>query len=456
MAKSKVPMWPLLAYALPAFQTALVQGPAASVVPTLYATDFGLSLTLVGTAVFISRVFDAFVDPTVGYLSDNTRSPLGRRKPWLIAGGLLTMLATYFLFLPPEHPSFAYFLIWYIAIYLAWSFSEISHAAWGYEITRDYDARSQLFTLRIFLLTAGATAFLLLPLLPIFKTTAITLETLRFVAYAVLAIVPVTVLTAVFFAPTGTAIEKSGEYNIRELLSVFRGNKPLWMFLAAFLPSGFANGMFGALSFLYFSDYLGLANKFVFIFLVLYAAQLLFMPLVPPITNRLGKHQAWAISIAGGLVILPLILLVPRGEAGFIPLVLLVIPIAFSNALSGVAPLSAYGDVIDFDTLKTGKKRAAIYSALFTLLLKINLAVGGAVAFMIVGLLGYHPKQANAADAILALKIAYVVAPVLINAIAIFFVWKFPLDRRRQAIVKRRIELLELRQVLVATESQRI
>ena len=440
---AKVSTWALLAYALPTFQTSLVQGTAGSAVPTLYATDFGLSLTLIGTVVLISRVFDAFVDPMVGYLSDHTRTRLGRRKPWVIGGSLLTLIATYYLFIPPAHPSFSYFLLWYMGIYLGWSFSEIPHSAWGFEITRDYDERSRLFAFRIFMLTAGSVGFLLLPLLPIFKTTAITPETLRFAAYAVVITLPLAVAAAVIWAPTGVPVEKKSEYNFMELVSIIRGNKPLGLFLAGFLPYGFGNGMFGALAFLYFADYLGIPTYLIYLFIVLHGATLVFLPLVPAIVKRFGKHQTWAISIGIGLAILPLILLVPHGKPAFIPLLLLFIPIGFSNALSSVAPLSAFGDVVDFDTLKTGKKRAATYSALFTLLYKLNLAVGGAVAFMIVGLAGYHPKAANTPGAILGLKIAFIVAPTLINAAAVFFVWKFPLDRRRQAIVKRRLELLE-------------
>jgi Na+/melibiose symporter-like transporter len=435
----------MVAYAMPAIQTSLVQGTVASVVPTLYATDFGLSLTLIGMGVFVSRVGDAFVDPTVGYLSDHTRSRLGRRKPWVIAGGLLTMVSAYCLLAPAAHPSFAYFLTCYVGLYLGWSVTEIPHAAWGFEITRDYQERSRLFAWRIFMLVAGQFGFLLVPLLPMFKTTAITPEVVRLVGYCMLAIVPITAAVAVIFAPAGIPAEKHGAYRLRELISMFRGNRPLVVFMAASVPYWFALGMFGALSFLYFRNYLGLGPQIIYLFMILHGATLLFMPTVPPLIKLLGKHRTWALGMAIGVAILPLILFVHPGPSAFVPLAALFIPIGLTNALSSAAPPAVYGDVVDFDTLKTGKKRAASYAALLTLVTKLSLAAGSASAFTLVGLFGYNPNGTNGPHALLGLKVGFVIAPAIIYAIAICFAWIFPIDRRRQALIKQRLETREAR-----------
>ncbi|HEX4181923.1 MAG TPA: MFS transporter, partial [Caulobacteraceae bacterium] len=115
MARNQVRFGPLMAYTLPGMLSALVHSPSASIVPTLYSTDFGLSLTLIGTALLISRSLDVVIDPLIGYLSDHTGGRLGRRKPWILAGGLMSAISAWFLFNPPAHPSFAYFLIWYTA-----------------------------------------------------------------------------------------------------------------------------------------------------------------------------------------------------------------------------------------------------------------------------------------------------------------------------------------------------
>ncbi|HEX4196252.1 MAG TPA: MFS transporter [Caulobacteraceae bacterium] len=452
MARNQVRAGPLAAYALPGFLSALVHSPAASIVPTLYATDFGLSLASIGLALLISRSCDVFIDPLIGYLSDHTRGRLGRRKPWVVAGGVLTVISAWFLFAPPPHPSFLYFLIWYTAIYLAWSLIEVPHAAWAFEITRDYDERSRVLTFRTFTQGLGALSFLLLPLLPIFPTTAVTPQTLHFTAWLVAVAAPVMVAIAVLWAPASIAAERDSGYKFRDLISIVRGNRPFWLFLTGFVLNGFSGGMFGALTFLYFSNYLGLAKQFVFLMIFLAVATLAFMPLVPMVVNRVGKRQAWAGSMAIGVVILPLILLVPRSPAAVIPLLLIILPIAFANAVSAVAALSVLGDVIDYDTWRTGAKRAAVYSGLLSFVVKLNAIPGGALALLIVGLMGYQPKLGvhNAPHAILGLKIAYVIAPSVLYALSILFAWFFPIDRRRQQIIRSRLESREARAAVLA------
>src|SRR5688500_4133321 len=49
----------------------------------------GMSPALVGIALMLNRLFDAFSDPFFGWLSDNTRSRFGRRRPFLLIGGIL-------------------------------------------------------------------------------------------------------------------------------------------------------------------------------------------------------------------------------------------------------------------------------------------------------------------------------------------------------------------------------
>ena len=51
--------------------------------------------------IFAARLSDAITDPLMGVLCDRTKTPWGRRKPWILIGTPLLMLALYKLFLPP-------------------------------------------------------------------------------------------------------------------------------------------------------------------------------------------------------------------------------------------------------------------------------------------------------------------------------------------------------------------
>ena len=55
----------------------------------LYIMKFSTDVLLIAPAVMstifgISRIWDAFSDPLVGYLSDRSKHPLGRRRFWLL------------------------------------------------------------------------------------------------------------------------------------------------------------------------------------------------------------------------------------------------------------------------------------------------------------------------------------------------------------------------------------
>ena len=54
-------------------------------------------------------------------LSDNTKTPWGRRKRWIILGTPLLMLTLYKLLFPPEDVTIWYFGIWIILLYLAYT-----------------------------------------------------------------------------------------------------------------------------------------------------------------------------------------------------------------------------------------------------------------------------------------------------------------------------------------------
>ena len=52
---------------------------------TKFYTDiFGLEGAIAGTVMLVARITDAFVDPTVGLLSDRTKTRFGKYRPWVL------------------------------------------------------------------------------------------------------------------------------------------------------------------------------------------------------------------------------------------------------------------------------------------------------------------------------------------------------------------------------------
>ncbi len=110
-------------------------------------TVAGVSPAMAGTITAIGSVWEAFCAPVVGYLSDNTISRFGKRKPFLIAAAFPVAIVTSLMFTAIE-ASPAIKAVYYTAmIILFWtSFSTefISYMAWGSDLTDDYDERTVL------------------------------------------------------------------------------------------------------------------------------------------------------------------------------------------------------------------------------------------------------------------------------------------------------------------------
>lgn len=58
-------------------------------------------LTVLGLAFLLGRILDALADPLIASLSDSSRARMGRRKFFLVLGGLPLFLATALVFFPP-------------------------------------------------------------------------------------------------------------------------------------------------------------------------------------------------------------------------------------------------------------------------------------------------------------------------------------------------------------------
>ena len=120
----------------------------------------GLSGSLAGMAIAIALVFDAVSDPLAGYLSDNWKSPLGRRHPFMYGAAAPLALSWFLLFMPPaglgQAGLFAWFLGFAVLVRGFMTFYSVPHMALGAELSDDYAERTSIVQWRTFLGMAGA------------------------------------------------------------------------------------------------------------------------------------------------------------------------------------------------------------------------------------------------------------------------------------------------------------
>ncbi len=215
----------LSALAAPGILSAVMQGPMASVLPTLYAQRFGLNMAVIGSILLVSRIFDAVIDPVIGYLSDITRSPIGSRKPWLIAGSALATIALYKLYVPGGSAGANYFLGWSLAIFFAWTLSEIPFNAWTLELSRDTNERARIFGYRTFAVYIGGIIIAVAPELVPGSGGQMTFGVLKALSVGVILAIPLATAACVYFVPRGE-VSETARPHILELYRSIRGNIP--------------------------------------------------------------------------------------------------------------------------------------------------------------------------------------------------------------------------------------
>lgn len=127
--------------------------------------SLGLSAFWLGVIMFLPRLWDAVSDPVLGYLSDNTRSRWGRRRPFLLLGGIAVSVSFVAMWWVPRGASaesyfssewtFHCFQLIYIlggvlVFFTACTAFEIPHGALGLELSEGYHDRTRLFSAKSF------------------------------------------------------------------------------------------------------------------------------------------------------------------------------------------------------------------------------------------------------------------------------------------------------------------
>jgi GPH family glycoside/pentoside/hexuronide:cation symporter len=429
--------------------TAILHAPVLSVLPGLYAKYSHIPLTLLGTILVATRILDAVIDPFIGYLSDRTQSRFGRRKPWIVAGAAVSILATYFSFRPSGTTGALYFLIWSTLLYVGWTLIEIPHTAWINDVTNDYDDRSRIVTYRYLAGLIGYALFLAVPLLPIFATTEMTPSAIALTGWILIALLPLTIAFAFRRVPVrGDETPASGSW--RSTWNELRNNRPLWSYLALRAANGLSTGMIASLYFFYLDRYLGLLSRFSYLNLSAMAFGFIGSSVWLGVMYRIGKHRALAASSCAVILTLVAFALMKPGAYAF-PIAL-VVWMASSLGNTGVetASYALLSDVADYGTLKSGESRAGNYWALQAFMQKVTIAAGGGLALIIIGLFGFDPSGANGPAAMRGFFLTFIFIPMALNLLAVILAWYFPIDRRRHDVIRRRIEARKNRQERLA------
>lgn len=427
-------------------------------------TAFGMDPFLAGLLGGIPRVFDAITDPIMGFISDNTNTRWGRRRPYIFFGAIMSGITFALLWQMDADNSqtynFWYFLIMSLVFLVGNTMFATPLIGLGYEMTSDYNERTRLMASSQ---TMGQIAWMVVPWFwvliadpDLFANQAVGVRQLSIIVGGVCLVLG---LLPAFFCKGIDSSRISGRKeitfktalsNVKDLaqgIVAVSKNKPFMKLCGAtFLVF---NGFQLVASFSYFiivfymfqGNYDAAGNwPAWFSTITAVATAFLVIPIVSWLSNKFGKRKAFIISTALSIVGYVL------KWWGFSPgnPWLLFMPIPFmAFGLGGLFTLmmSMTADVCDMDELENGMPRKeGTFGAIYWWMVKLGQAIALVLGGLVLKLVGFDQNAAmQTADTIMQLRIADIAIPATTAALAIWIMFSYDLTEEKAKAIKKEL-----------------
>ena len=460
----------MVVYGMGAFVNNLLAGSIGAMMIVLNL-GLGMNPALVGLLGAIPRLVDAITDPLMGYISDNTRSRWGRRRPYIFVGAIAVGIVFMLLWQLPRGQSenfyFYYFLIGSLIFYLAYTVFATPWVALGYEMTPDYHERTRLMGVQNFI---GQLAYFVPPWLllvmqyePLFDDMV---EGAAGVAIMIgVFVIAVGVLPAIFLQERFKSVvylDRDADASKSKSLPVAIKDNVV----------DFVKGFAAALSFipflklciatfLVFNGFILISSfqVYVIIYYVFGGDQSLgaqyagyagtvatfstfgVIAFVTWLSTKIGKRRAFAISTGLSMVGYFLKWFCYNPE---IPILVLLPAPLIAFGLGGLFTLmpSMMADVVDLDELKTGERREGMYGSIYWWVVKLGMAAALAGGGFLLNATGFDVNLEGAQNeqTILLLRLFDAGIPILTSGVAIWAVASFGITQSKAREVRQKLE----------------
>jgi glycoside/pentoside/hexuronide:cation symporter, GPH family len=372
---------------------------ATNVLLLRYLTDHvGIAAALASSLIAFSKILDAFLDPMMGWISDRTTAKAGRRRPYLILGGVLLAIAVVALFSIPRIDDYQLrglyvgtVLVFYAIAYTVFNIPYLSMPA---EMTTDYHERSYLMSFRVYAVGLSTIAASVLGPILLAKLGG------GSTAYTVMALVFVPLIIgsawwcfhATRIAPFSEKAEKS-HYPVREQIRSVLSNQPFLILITIKFLTLMSLGVQAVFAF-FFTYVLKLSDSYLGqYFLASSIAMIASQPLWLKLSRITGsKRNTYIIALVLSLPAFLSWLLAQPGEAAlFVYLRAIVIGVAGGGAI--LMGQSLLPDTMEYDYRRTGLRREGIFAGFYTTVEKLSGALGVALVGAILSGAGYIQSQ---------------------------------------------------------------
>ena len=446
-----------LAYAIGMLVNNL-QAAALPAMVVILNLGLGMDPLLVGLLGGIPRIFDAVSDPMLGYISDNTRTRWGRRRPFILVGALTAGLIFALMWqLPSGHSQSFYFWTFMgasVLFFLAYTVYATPFVAFGYEMTPDYHERTRLHA---FANTVGQLAWIGVPWFYALMASSLFRDTVHGarvlavwvgVVVALLGIVP-----AIFCRERKILTPKAADGFVKNMTQFFKGIgttfrcRPFVKICGAtFLVfNGFQLGMSFSLYVMIYYVFGGddsAAGKLMGSFGTMTAlATLCVIPLTGFIATHLGKRKTFMITISLSIIGYAL------KWVGYNPAhpywLLYATPlVAFGTGSLFTLMGSMISDVCDYDELQTHQRREGVFGAIYWWMVKVGMALAGVLTGVLLKVSGFDVAlESNQPEQTLfLLRIFDVGIPIITSAIALLIMMSYSITEEKAHEIRGELE----------------
>jgi GPH family glycoside/pentoside/hexuronide:cation symporter len=454
----------------------------------IYNLVLGVSPTLLGIAMMIPRIWDGFIDPIMGSISDNSTNRFGRRRPYMFIGGLLTAFAVLLLCMFPRNMHevlgdgqmwgyshgdlfyAGYLLVMSIIFYTFMTVFAVPYGALTMELTSDYGERTRVMSFRTFFTYLSGMLIGWLYAIAewdIFKDPVTGAKDAVRGSYAV-GVILVIVLLVASMLPTFLVKEPFvAEKRKQAKIPVLQGLKET-LKVPAFLliVSAYTIGFLGVIMVLGLGRYVGFFHVYggdlglgavvqgyahTCAVLTGILATIVINRLAHKVEKKLLLIGALSISFCGGLLSWWLYTPALPTSSWAVPFTGVVIrlhPLAFSYmmiwpGLAGLLILSSsmIADLCDFDELKTGRRREGMYWAVFNWIQKTAISIALLFSGVILDMTGFDATLAAQSErTIFLMRLNYMIVVCGGVGLAALLVACIPLNRQKMMVVQKELE----------------
>lgn len=468
--EDRIPFYQKIIYGSGAFVNNLLAAAMGGMIIVLNL-GLGMNPALVGLLGALPRLTDAITDPLMGFISDNTKSRFGRRRPYIFVGAIAVGIIFALLWQLPVGKSeafyFWYFLAGSLIFYLAYTIFATPWVALGYELTPDYHERTRLMGTQNFI---GQLAYVVAPYFLLIMQSKLLFDDMVDGAAGLSIIIAVFViavgiLPAIFLRERlkevavaeaeekGSEVESAGSVMLASIKSFFTGFaislkfKPFlklcaatflvfngFMLIAAFqsyviIYYVFRGDTIAGAEFVGHAGALGAISAFAVIIFVTWLA------------TKIGKRRAFFVTTGVSMLGYLLKWVCYNPETPW--LLLLPAPL-MAFGLGGLFTLmpSMIADVVDADELNTHERREGMYGSIFWWVVKLGMAAALAAGGFLLNATGFDValKGAQTAETIFLMRIFDVFVPFAASGIAIWAIASYTLTEEKAHDVRRQLE----------------